>query len=262
MNRTEPAVEFENATVGYADRFGIEEVTMTILRGEFIGVIGPNGAGKTTVLKTILGLLRPESGTVRVLGRSGDAIQEVRPKIGYLPQRSQIDPRFPASVLDVVLMGRYSSIGLMRQPKPADIDAAYEALGYVEMAEHALEPIGHLSGGQQQRAFIARSIAAKPEVLLLDEPTTAVDVATQRVIAALIAQLHERLDLTIVLVSHDINVVSEYVDKVAYINRRLFAFGPPDSVLDLELLRQIYDSDVVILEHQGRKCVLVSDHHG
>lgn len=262
MAQPEAVVESDHATIGYAERFGIEDVTMTILRGEFIGVIGPNGSGKTTLLKAILGLLRPQSGKVTVLGRDSERIHEVRHKIGYLPQRSHVDPRFPATVGEVVLMGRYSSLGLMRQPRKDDVKAADEALRQVGMEEHTKEPIGHLSGGQQQRVLIARAIASRPEILLLDEPTTAVDVATQRVIADLVAELHKELELTIVLVSHDINVVSEYVDKVAYINRRLFAFGPPDEVLNIELLRQIYHSDVILLEHEGRKCVIVSDHHG
>jgi zinc transport system ATP-binding protein len=262
MDRGGPVIEFDRATVAYPGRFGIEEVTMSIMPGEFVGVIGPNGAGKTTILRAVLGLLHPQSGKVRVLGRESERIHEIRPEIGYLPQRSQTDPRFPATVEEVVLMGRYSSLGLMRQPRRSDAEAAREALEQVEMAEHAREPIGHLSGGQQQRVLIARAIASKPRILLLDEPTTAVDVATQRVIADLVAELHKRLDLTIVLVSHDINAVSEYVDKVAYINRRLFAYGPPDQVLDIEMLRKIYHSDVMVLEHEGRKCVIVSDHHG
>lgn len=260
--KDEWVIRLKEVTVGYADQVALEQVTLRVHRGEFVGLIGPNGSGKTTTFRTILGLLEPISGTVEVLGRRGKAVRKVRSRIGYLPQREDIDPRALGSVFDVVLMGRYSRLGLFRRPGLRDREIAQWALEQVHMAEFASYPIGHLSGGQQQRVLVARSLAQEPEILLLDEPTTALDVATQQQLIQLIGEIHRTLGLTVLFITHDVNMLIGLADRVAYLNRRLYAIGPPEEILTREMLTRIYGHEVTLLTREdGRMCVVVGDSH-
>src|SRR5581483_2200482 len=174
-----PALAVEQLSVGYGGQPVLEDVSFSLPAGRLIGVIGPNGAGKTTLLKAILGLIPRASGRVTVAGmqatRRGGAI-------AYVPQRDSINWRFPATVADVVLMGRYGRLGWLRRPGPHDRAIATECLRQVGMADYAARPIAQLSGGQQQRVFLARALAQQPEVLLLDEPISGVDAPTQNTI--------------------------------------------------------------------------------
>ncbi len=256
---SKPIILFKKATIAYPNRTALEEISLEVLEGEFVGVIGPNGSGKTTLLKAVLGLVLPTSGTVQIFDCSCEELRcHHRAKIGYLPQKELIDPDFPLTVFEAVLMGRYSAIGLLRRPRSADHNIVREALGDVGLLEHAHTPLGHLSGGQQQRVFIARALAQQPKVLLLDEPTTGVDATTQKSILDLIWRLRNNLHLTILLVTHDINMISPIADRLALLSTRLIAVGPPQTVLTKEILAQVYGKEVVVVD---RNYVIVEDYH-
>lgn len=256
---SKPIILFKKATIAYPHRTALEEISLEVLEGEFVGVIGPNGSGKTTLLKAVLGLVLPTSGTVQIFDCSCEELRcHHRAKIGYLPQKELIDPDFPLTVFEAVLMGRYSAIGLLRRPRSSDHHIVREALGDVGLLEYAHTPLGHLSGGQQQRVFIARALAQQPKVLLLDEPTTGVDATTQKSILDLIWRLRNNLHLTILLVTHDINMISPIADRLALLSTRLIAVGPPQAVLTKEILAQVYGKEVVVVD---RNYVIVEDYH-
>ncbi len=255
------AVRFEHVTVAYPQSVALEDVTFELHRGEFLGIIGPNGSGKTTLLRAVLGLERPAAGRVTVLDAEGGTSASVRRRIGYVPQRRAIDPRFPVSVFDAALMGVYGAVGLFRRPGPLHrkrVEAALDAVGLADIAGHVA---GHLSGGQQQRLLIARALAQEPELLLLDEPTSAVDVSTRQAIVELVQKLHVERGLTTLYVTHDINEVLPCLDKVMYLNRTVRAFGRCEDVLSRQTLETLYHGKVVVVERDGRKYVVVGDSH-
>jgi ABC-type Mn2+/Zn2+ transport system ATPase subunit len=256
-----PAVDFEQVTIAYPQNVALEDVSFRLARGEFLGIIGPNGSGKTTLLRAVLGLARPTRGQVRVLGVPGKDLARVRRRIGYVAQRKPIDPRFPVSVFDAALMGRYSSLGVLRSPSSGDrqkVAAALDAVGLTDLSGHVA---GHLSGGQQQRLLIARALAQEPEILLLDEPTSAVDVGTRATIVDLVRRLHRERGLTTLYVTHDINEVLPCLDKVLYINQRVRAFGTCEAVMNRATLEELYGGRVVLVEDGGRRYVVVGDTH-
>lgn len=254
-----PVVELRDVRVELGGHPVLEDVTFSVAAGEFVSVVGPNGAGKTTLLKVILGLIRPQRGEVRVFGLPPWELGRQRARIGYVPQVEEIDPRFPLRVMDVVLMGRYGALGLGRRPGAADRRAAEEALELVGIAHLAGKPIGELSGGQRQRAFVARALAAKPELLLLDEPTTGVDPAASESFYELLQRIREG-GVTIVMVTHDIGVVSRYVDKVACINRRLVVHGRPEEVVTDAALAEMYGCAALFFHHGRVPHMVVRPH--
>ncbi|MEO0078897.1 MAG: metal ABC transporter ATP-binding protein [candidate division WOR-3 bacterium] len=260
MNQS-PVIRFEGVTVTYPQSVALEDVSFELHQGEFLGIIGPNGSGKTTLLRVVLGLERPLTGRVTVLEARGGDLASVRRRIGYVPQRRAIDPRFPVSVFDAALMGVYGAVGLFRRPGPAErqrVRAALEAVGLDRMLDNVA---GHLSGGQQQRLLIARALAQEPEILLLDEPTSAVDVSTRQAIVELVHRLHRERGLTTLYVTHDINEVLPCLDKVMYLNRTVRAFGRCEDVLNRATLEALYQGRVVLVEQEGRKYVVVGDTH-
>ncbi len=243
----ESIIRFKNATFRFQNRTALEDVSIEIRDGDFIGIIGPNGSGKTTFLKALLGLISPESGQVRIFDCSCEKLRcEHRARIGYLPQKESIDPDFPLTVYEAVLMGRFSSLGLFHRPGREDAKIARESLAAVGLADLSEIPIGHLSGGQQQRVLIARALTQKPRVLLLDEPTTGIDIPTQRTILELIKNLHDTMGLTIVLVTHDIKMILPYIDRLAIFKTRLFAEGAPRDVLRKDILSEVYGKEGLV----------------
>ena len=255
-------IRFSNATIAYQQRVALENISLEIYRGEFVGIIGPNGSGKTTLLKSILGLVRPDNGSVRIFDCACHKLRcHHKAKIGYIPQKGQIDPNFPVTVRETVMMGRYSSIGLIRRPTGRDMDLVIDALREVGMEGYMAAPLGHLSGGQQQRVLIARALVQQPEVLLMDEPTTGIDTPTQHSIIKLISNLQKDLNLTVLLVTHDINMISPYVDRMALINTKLYAIGKPSEVLHEKTLTEIYGKQVVVTTKEGGTYVIVGDYH-
>jgi zinc transport system ATP-binding protein len=213
----EPIIEVKDVWFFYNGIPVLQEVNLTVRRGDFVALLGPNGGGKTTLLKLMLGLLRPERGAILVFGESP---RESSHRIGYMPQHLHFNQSFPISVLDVVLMGKLRpGLGWSRYSQQ-DKMAAQRALERVEMGEFASRRVGELSGGQKQRVFIARALVDEPEVLFLDEPTTSVDTKHQTDLFDILKELNETV--TIIVVSHDIGIVSSHVKSVACVNQQIF----------------------------------------
>jgi len=253
-------IELEHVTVRYQDLVALDDVSLRVSPGEFLALIGPNGSGKTTLIKAILGLVTPAAGVVRLFGKTPQQLNGRWKRIGYVPQIAQIDPRFPIRVFDVVLMGRYGQVGLIRRPGRRDKQAGWRALEQVGMTDLAQRPIGRLSGGQRQRVLVARALATEPALLLLDEPTTGVDVGTTEGLFDLLEALHHQ-GMTILVASHDVGVVAQHVDRVACLNRRLVAHGRPQEVLSGEVLQCMYGSQAALVGH-GEVPHMVVRRHG
>lgn len=182
-------VELDNVTVAYHKKPVLQDISLQVPEGKLIGIIGPNGAGKSTLIKTILGLVPRASGDISIYGKD---YKDQRTRIGYVPQRGSVDWDFPTSALDVVLMGRYGRIGLLKRPKKADVEMAKAALTKVGMHDYAKRQISQLSGGQQQRVFLARALCQNADIYFMDEPFAGVDAATERAIMTLLAELKEK----------------------------------------------------------------------
>ena len=242
-------IEFHDVSVRYGSLPALEHVTFGIPRGSFWGIIGPNGSGKSTLIKTALGLLRPYRGTVRTLGKDPSALGSLRATLGYVPQYAELDFSFPLQVLDVVAMGLYGEIGLFRRVTGAHRDRAMHALEKVQMQDFAVRQISALSGGQRQRVLIARALAVNPALLIFDEPTAALDHGSAEGLYEWINALHAETGMTIVLVTHDIGVVSEFVDSVACLNRTLVAHGRPADVLSAPTIENMYGCGAVLFGH-------------
>lgn len=248
------AIELRDVTAGYDGRAALEGVSLEIARGSLLAVFGPNGGGKTTLLKLIAGVLRPWTGTVETLGvRAGDAAQ----RIAYVPQAELVDWSFPITVWNVAMMGRFARLGPLRQPSRADHDAVSAALERVGMIDAARTQIGRLSGGQRRRAFLARAIAAEPELYLLDEPVTGVDVPTQEDLMALLT-IEAEGGRTVVATTHDLPAVSRHFRQVVAVNRRIVASGPADLVRDADVLARTYGGHLLVI---GERAVLLDDAH-
>ena len=245
----EYALETRNLSVSYNRRPALEGATLAVPRGAMLGIVGPNGGGKSTLVKAVLGLVPTESGTVEVLGRSVD--RRVRRKVGYVPQREDVDWSFPVSAYDVVMMGRVPSLGFLRHPAGKDQELVREALRTVGMEGFGENQIGELSGGQQQRVFLARALAQEAELLLLDEPVSGVDAPSQHEIFDLLRRLQGE-GKTVIVTTHDLSCVAERFDLALLLNRRVVALGPPEGVFTRELLNETYQSHLMLLDIGGR----------
>jgi len=221
------AVELRDVAFGYArGRPVLEGVTLAVARGEFVAIAGPNGGGKTTLMRLVLGLERPDAGEALLLGEPAQAFSR-RPELGYLAQRSQLVIDAPTTVREVVAAGRVARRGVLGRAGRDDRAAVAEAIARVGLAAQADVPLRRLSGGQQQRAFIAKALAGEPSLLVLDEPTTGVDVEAQEALAALLEELHRALDVTILYVSHEFGAVERFVERLVLVRREIVFDGPP-----------------------------------
>ena len=241
----QPILDISHLTVRYDGHTALENVTFHLHTGERVAVVGPNGAGKSTLFKVIVGVLPPSEGKVSVYG-SGPGGHVC---IGYVPQRSQVDWRFPVSVADVVMMGRVARIGLFGQPQKRDWDFVRAALETVGLTDLAKRQISELSGGQQQRMFIARALAQEAELMLMDEPLTGLDTPSQEELLALLDTLQRR-GVTIMVATHDLDQAARYFDRILLLNRRVLAFGPPQQALQAENLARAYGSKLTVVEGQ------------
>jgi zinc transport system ATP-binding protein len=221
------AIKISDLSVFHNSQQTLEDVSLEIAIGSFVGILGPNGAGKSTLLKVILGLIRPDKGQVAIFGQTPQQLRRNKQIIGYLPQRPLSNPHFPVSVLDVVLMGRYGIMGVGRRPSSRDREIALHHLNQVGMATRAGNTIGELSGGEQQRVFIARALSVEPKLLIMDEPTISLDACAQDELYELIHRLQEQMELTVIMVSHDIGAISEHVKEIICLNRRVYVHQPP-----------------------------------
>jgi ABC-type Mn2+/Zn2+ transport system ATPase subunit len=240
-------VTFSRATLGYGHRTVLTDLSFDIPEGDFLGLVGPNGAGKTTILRAILGSLEPLAGTVRI-----------KPglRFGYVPQRDQVDYNFPLKVVDVVMMGRYDRIGLGRRPTKRDRELAQTALEHVGIPHLADSQLEALSGGQRQRTQIARALVCEPDVLVLDEPTNGMDLVSTTQILGLVRELHERDHLTVLMVSHALNEVANYVARIALTLQGGFRIGTVDEIMNEKTLSAMYGIPVEVSNDDGHRIVL------
>lgn len=227
----------------------LQDVTLRVGKGDFLGIVGPNGSGKTTLLRIILGLQPPQFGVVQLFGQDLAVFRQWY-RVGYVPQKAaSFNSDFPATVREVVLTGRTAQRGLFRPLGRRDRELTDGAIEMVGMMPYAHRPMGHLSGGQQQRVFIARALVSQPELLILDEPTVGVDASAQEQFYALLRRLRQEMGLTIILVSHDIGVVTSQVSHLACLNRRLFFHGPPEQ-FDASDLSDLYGHPVTVMQYR------------
>jgi zinc transport system ATP-binding protein len=240
--KTEEVIRLKDVWVSYNHMPILEDVNLSVERGDYLAILGPNGGGKTTLLKAILGLVEPSRGIVEVLGRPPS---QTRHRVGYIPQVARYDKDFPVSVWDVVLMGRLSHRGSHPGYSKDDKRAAEGALRSVDMLDLRNRQIDELSGGQRQRVFIARALSVEPEILLLDEPTSSVDTRVQTNLYDLLGDLN--MEITIVLVTHDLSVISSRVSRVACLNHRLIVHD--EKQLSKEDLEETYLCPVELIAH-------------
>lgn len=252
-NSTPAVIRLEGVSFAYDGAPTLENVTLEVHEREFVSVVGPNGGGKTTLLKVILGLLRPSKGVVRVFGEQP---RRVRHRVGYTPQHALYDPRFPVTVMDVVLMGRLEHHWAGRYSK-ADKQAARAALAEMELADLGARPFDSLSGGQRQRALVARALVCSPDLLLLDEPTANVDSRAENRILEILQELNRRM--TILMVSHDLGFVSTMVRSVVCVNRSVVVH--PTSDITGEVIKDLYGGDYRMVRHDHR-CAEDGHTHG
>ncbi|MCS5489424.1 metal ABC transporter ATP-binding protein [Algoriphagus limi] len=240
---TQPILEIHDLTVSYDQSPVLWNVDFSLPAGKLIGILGPNGAGKSTLIKAIMGLIEPNSGYVKIFDQDLD---KVRNKISYVPQRESVDWNFPASVLDVVLMGTYGKLGLFKRPGKKERELALSCLEKVGMTAYVHRQISELSGGQQQRVFIARALAQEADLYLMDEPFAGVDMNTETAIFNLLQEMSQS-GKTVIVVHHDIYSAVNYFDWFIMLNLHLVASGPKNEVVTEELLRKTYGGKLNLL---------------
>jgi manganese/zinc/iron transport system ATP- binding protein len=243
MEPSAKALEVTDLTVAYQEKPVLWDIDLEVPAGLLMAIVGPNGAGKTTLIKAILGLVKPAAGQVLIYGRP---YIDQRQLVGYVPQRGSVDWDFPTNVLDVVMMGRYRSLGWFRRPGKAERARARDALEKVGMQDYVERQISQLSGGQQQRVFLARALAQDAQLYFMDEPFQGVDATTERAIVTLLQELR-RAGKTVVVVHHDLQTVPEYFDWVTILNVRRIASGPVGQVFTEPNLRLAYGGRVAFL---------------
>ncbi|QXC42993.1 metal ABC transporter ATP-binding protein [Rhodococcus qingshengii] len=237
------AIRVENVSVHYGEVHALDHVDLTLNSGSVCGLIGMNGSGKSTLFKVIMGMIKPDNGSVRIVGLDA-ATARKSGRVGYVPQSEDVDWTFPISVRDVVMMGRYGHLGFLRRPRRADREAVAEALERVELTEFADRQIGQLSGGQKKRAFVARGIAQDASILLLDEPFAGVDKRSEATISTLLRELAS--DGRSILVStHDLHAVPKLCDEAVLLMRKVLVHSDPDTVLQPENLALAFGLDVM-----------------
>ncbi len=248
-----PLLEVIGVTVRYNGRVALEDVSFTLGKGEHVAVVGPNGAGKSTLFKVIAGVLKPHSGQVRVFGSEpGGHIC-----IAYVPQRTQVDWSFPATVADVVMMGRVGKMGPLRWPSKSDWQFVYRCLEMVGLRDLAHRQIGELSGGQQQRMFIARALAQEAELILMDEPLTGLDATSQGEVLNALERLRHQ-GVTVMLATHNLNLAADRFDRIMLLNRRILGIGKPSEVFTPENLAQAYGDHLRVVRSENG-VMLLSD---
>jgi ABC-type Mn2+/Zn2+ transport system ATPase subunit len=243
MPPIENKLALQNVSAGYNGQRVLQDLTFEVAHGGQVAVVGPNGAGKSTLFKVLVGLLPLRSGKILIHGLPlGDHTDCV----AYVPQRSEVDWRFPVTVTDVVMMGRYNRQGWFRRTDRDDRVAVQRALEQMNIADLARRPIGDLSGGQQQRVFLARALAQEPHILLMDEPFTGVDSSTQETTLSLLAQLKQQ-KVTVLVTTHDLGMAAERFEEVLLLNKQVIAYGPAQEVLSTAVIQQTFGGRVLFV---------------
>lgn len=243
-------LEVKNINFKYGQSPVLENISFDVEEGDYLGVIGPNGGGKTTLLKIILGLLKPDTGKVLLFGKNIEQLKD-RSSIGYVPQKSsQSEVLYPATVEEIVKSGRTARVGLFKKFSPEDRDAVARAMKITDIAKYKDRLITHLSGGERQKVFIARALAGSPKILILDEPTVAVDIAAQEKFYNFLSNLNRKLGLTIVFVTHDVDVITKEAKTILCLNRALVCHGCSRDIMVDEYLEKIYGKKVKHVTHE------------
>jgi manganese/iron transport system ATP-binding protein len=246
-----PVLEVSGMVVQLGGKVALDSISFALARGDSVAVVGPNGAGKSTLFRAVAGILPLESGTISVYGSAPDG----HTCIAYVPQANIVDWSFPVTVFDVVLMGRTRKIGMFRRPSRADRSLVYQCLEMVNMEELAQRQIGELSGGQKQRVFLARALAQDAEIVLMDEPLTGLDVASQNGIFGLLRGLTER-GVTLLVSTHDLDVAAQRFARIMLLNRTLVAFGTPAEVMQPHLLLPTFGGHASVQPAEPGKVVV------
>jgi len=241
------SIEVKGLSVSYEKKRVLTNIFLNVEAGNVYGVIGPNGAGKSTLFKSILGLIDINSGDINVLGND---IEEVRKRVAYVPQKDDVDWSFPATVMDVVMQGRYPHKKILQRLNNKDKEIALRALEDIGISNLADRQIGQLSGGQQQRVFIARALCQQAEIFFLDEPFVGVDNLTEEIIIGLLKKLASE-GKTLLVVHHDLSTVEQYFDKVILLNQRLIAYGDTGTTFTKENMSKCYGPQLAILHKTG-----------
>lgn len=250
-------IRLDGVSAGYDGKVVLDRVNLGIRPGEFVGIVGPSGSGKTTLMRVLLGTVATYSGEAMVEGRPVSLRR--RPSVGYVPQLETIDWNFPVSVEEVVLMGRAMRSGPFPWPRREDREEMERLLESLGIAQFRKQHIRNLSGGQQQRVFLARALIRNPRLLLLDEPTSGVDIKTRDDILHLLVELH-RKGVTVILSTHELNAVAAHLPRVVCINHGIVADGRPGDIFTTEVLRATYGGDMVVVKQNGMTLVADSPH--
>lgn len=239
-NAEEPVLELEGVSVVLGKNNVLSNINLKIYKGEYIGLIGKNGSGKTTLIKTVLGIIRPTSGTVKVFGKPLNAASYKR--IGYTPQIQFIDHEFPATVGDVVEMGLYKDKPLLSRMTHEDLDRVQLALHKVKMEGYINRPIGHLSGGEQQKVLVAQALVMEPEILLMDEPTSALDFLIIDDLLKLLTELNQKYGITLMVIQHNLELLLPYCSRLIMLRRAIMYDGIPTAPDVRDLLLQVFSA--------------------
>ena len=241
MSVGETYIELENVSFSYGVAPVLENLSFSVKKGEYLGIIGPNGGGKTTLIKIILGLLHPSSGVVKLFGIDHHDFKE-KYRIGYVPQRATQDIKeFPATVFEVVRSGRIPRLGFFSRYSKKDLEGVERAMEIAGVSWYRNMLVGNLSGGERQRVFIARALASEPDIIVLDEPTVGVDIGAQKTFYEFLASLNRDHKLTIIFISHDIDVISKEATTVLCLNHNMVCHGLPQNLLNEGVLKKLYE---------------------
>ncbi|MCR8433769.1 MAG: metal ABC transporter ATP-binding protein [Crenarchaeota archaeon] len=256
-------IKVEDLVAGYNNKPVIKDISFSVKSGEIIAIIGPNGAGKSTLLKAILGIARIFSGAIKVLNYSVKSdLKMIKRLVGYVPQREYVSFNVPLRVRDIVLSGILLKRGPLSIPTKGDMLKVRRILESVNLPRDLwLKKFSELSGGQQQKTLLARALVSEPKILLLDEPFSAVDIPSQREIMHFLRNMVDNNKLCVLIVLHDINEVTDYIDKVILLNKTVIAWGKPEEVLTRENLKIAYGVDIEIIVHKGKCLALIGDKH-
>jgi zinc/manganese transport system ATP-binding protein/zinc transport system ATP-binding protein len=253
----QPLVELKQVAFGYGETPVLEHINLHVHPGQFAALVGPSGAGKSTLLKLILGTLAPTIGEVYIEGHVLNG--RPAPQVGYVPQLETVDWNFPVTVEEVVLMGRIRRSGVWPWPSPADKQRLRAILEQLEIDHLAKQHIRNLSGGQQQRVFLARALIAEPELLVLDEPTSGIDMRTTENVLHLLARLN-RQGITILMTTHDLNTAAAHIPWIICLNRQIIAQGKPEDIFTTEILNETYQGDMLVIRQDGMLFVQQKPH--
>jgi len=247
---SEKLIEFDNVSFHYGAGPVLEGLSFAVGTGDYIGVIGPNGGGKTTLLYLMLGLLKPSAGTIRVFGKKINDLKGERSRIGYVPQRlSQLDANFPGTVEEIVASGRTALNGLFHIYSKKDKAAVERAMAIANVSHFRHKLIGGLSGGERQRVMIARALAGEPRLLILDEPTTGVDITAQEQFYHFLGELNHKHHLTIIFVSHDIDIIANEVHQLLLLNKKIISYGAAKDLINKRYLEDLYGGKIDFTFH-------------